>query len=138
MARLRRRAIGDELNPWPGYVDALSTLLMVIIFVLLVFVLSQAFLSVSLTGRDRALDRLNRQVAELTDMLSLERGRSGELQQTLARLDRDLQAAGAARDDETDEAGAANRVGVESGRASGGGSGPGDGCGASDARCDGI
>lgn len=99
MARLRRRAIGDELNPWPGYVDALSTLLMVIIFVLLVFVLSQAFLSVSLTGRDRALDRLNRQVAELTDMLSLERGRSGELQQMLARLDRDLQAAGAARDE---------------------------------------
>lgn len=72
---------------------------MVIIFVLLVFVLTQAFLSVSLTGRDRALDRLNRQVAELTDMLSLERGRSGELQQTLARLDRDLQTAGAARDD---------------------------------------
>ena len=99
MARLRRRGSGDELNPWPGYVDALSTLLMVIIFVLLVFVLAQAFLSVSLTGRDRALDRLNRQVAELTDMLSLERGRSGELQQTLARLDRDLQAAGAARDD---------------------------------------
>ena len=76
----RRRGATDELNPWPGYVDALSTLLMVIIFVLLVFVLAQAFLSVALTGRDRALDRLNRQVAELTEMLSLERGRAGELQ----------------------------------------------------------
>jgi len=99
MARpLRRRGAADELNPWPGYVDALSTLLMVIIFVLLVFVLAQAFLSVALTGRDRALDRLNRQVAELTDMLSLERGRSGELQLSVASLNRDLQTANAAKD----------------------------------------
>ena len=89
MARLRRRSASDELNPWPGYVDALSTLLMVIIFVLLVFVLAQAFLSVALTGRDRALDRLNRQVAELTDMLSLERGRAGDLQLSVAGLNRD-------------------------------------------------
>ena len=78
MARGRRGRATDELNPWPGYVDALSTLLMVIIFVLLVFVLAQAFLSVALTSRDRALDRLNRQVAELSDMLSLERGRATE------------------------------------------------------------
>ena len=98
MARTRRRGAGDELNPWPGYVDALSTLLMVIIFVLLVFVLAQAFLSVALTGRDRALDRLNRQVAELTDMLSLERGRAGELQLSMAGLNRDVQMAGAARE----------------------------------------
>ena len=97
MPGLRRRG-GDELNPWPGYVDALSTLLMVIIFVLLVFVLAQAFLSVALTGRNRALDRLNQQMAELTDMLNLERGRSGELQQTVAQLNRDLQAASTARD----------------------------------------
>ncbi len=98
MARLRRRGASDELNPWPGYVDALSTLLMVIIFVLLVFVLAQAFLSVALTGRDRALDKLNRQVAELTDMLSLERGRSSELQVSMAQLNRDLADATAARE----------------------------------------
>lgn len=97
MARRRGRGDGETLNPWPGYVDALSTLLMVIIFVLLVFVLAQAFLSVALTGRDRALDRLNRQVAELTDMLSLERGRAGELQLSLAGLNRDLAAANQAR-----------------------------------------
>ena len=98
MARLRRRGATEELNPWPGYVDALSTLLMVIIFVLLVFVLAQAFLSVALTGRDRALDRLNRQVAELTDILSLERGRAGELQLSTAQLGRDLAAANEARE----------------------------------------
>src|SRR3954452_19799002 len=98
MPLLRRRGASDELNPWPGYVDALSTLLMVIIFVLLVFVLAQAFLSVALTGRDRALDRVNRQMAELSDMLSLERGRSGDLRASMAQLNRDLAAATASRD----------------------------------------
>jgi chemotaxis protein MotB len=98
MALRRRGGSNDSLNPWPGYVDALSTLLMVIIFVLLVFVLAQAFLSVALTGRDRALDRVNRQIAELSDMLSLERGHSSELQLSVAQLNRDLQTAKAARD----------------------------------------
>ncbi len=98
MPRGRRSRASDELNPWPGYVDALSTLLMVIIFVLLVFVLAQAFLSVALTSRDRALDRLNRQVAELSDMLSLERGRGMELQASVAGLGRDVVAATGARD----------------------------------------
>ena len=96
---LRRRGSGDAgLNVWPGYVDALSTLLMVIIFVLLVFVLAQAFLSVALSGRDQALDKLNRQIAELSDMLSLERGRTAELRLSLAQADRDLQASTTARD----------------------------------------
>ena len=96
---LRRRGGGGEtLNPWPGYVDALSTLLMVIIFVLLVFVLAQAFLSVALSGKDRALDRLNRQMAELTDMLSLERGRGAELQASVAGLTAEVKAASSARD----------------------------------------
>jgi chemotaxis protein MotB len=72
---------------------------MVIIFVLLVFVLAQAFLSVALSGRDQALDRLNRQVAELSDMLALERGRSTDLRLSLAQVNRDLQTTAAARDD---------------------------------------
>jgi chemotaxis protein MotB len=97
MAR-RRFGSGEPLNAWPGYVDALSTLLMVIIFVLLVFVLAQAFLSVTLTGRDLALDRLNRQMAELSDMLALERGHSAELRTSLAQASRDLQSATLARD----------------------------------------
>jgi chemotaxis protein MotB len=98
MSLRRRGGGGDALNPWPGYVDALSTLLMVIIFVLLVFVLAQAFLSVALTGKDQALDRLNRQMAELTDMLSLERGHSADLQAAMAGLTRDLKVATDARD----------------------------------------
>ena len=98
MALRRRGSGGEGLNAWPGYVDALSTLLMVIIFVLLVFVLAQAFLSVALSGRDQALDRLNRQMSELTDMLALERGRTGELRTSMAQLNRDLVAASSARD----------------------------------------
>jgi chemotaxis protein MotB len=76
---MRRRSGSEGLNPWPGYVDALSTLLMVIIFVLLVFVLAQAFLSVSLSNSDRALERLNRQVIELSELLANERGQNQAL-----------------------------------------------------------
>jgi chemotaxis protein MotB len=80
---------------------------MVIIFVLLVFVLAQAFLSVALSGRDQALDRLGKQVAQLADMLSLERGKSAELQGDVAQLAKDLKAADLARDDNAAQLGVA-------------------------------
>ena len=54
-----------HFDAWPGYVDVLSTLLMVVIFVLMVFVIAQLFLSEALSGRDEALERLNRQLAEI-------------------------------------------------------------------------
>ena len=98
MALRARRVGGNGLEAWPGYVDALSTLLMVIIFVLLVFVLAQAFLSVVLSGRDKQLDRVNRQLAEVSDMLSLERGRGADLQQSIAQLNQELSETSAARD----------------------------------------
>jgi chemotaxis protein MotB len=93
----RRRGRGG-LDAWPGYVDALSTLLMVIIFVLMVFILAQGFLSSALSTRDRALERLNRQMAELGEMLALERGTTEELRASLARAQAEIGAAGAARD----------------------------------------
>ena len=98
MPRGSRRRVSEGLNAWPGYVDALSTLLMVIIFVLLVFVLAQGFLSVTLSSRDRALDRLNRQVAELAQLLSLEQGQSAELRGSLGRAVEEARTAIAARD----------------------------------------
>ncbi|WP_421995750.1 peptidoglycan -binding protein [Roseococcus sp.] len=94
----RRRSRAQSFDVWPGYVDALSTLLMVIIFVLLVFVLAQGFLSTALSNRDRALDRLNAQVAELAELLSLERGQAAELRQLLTRASDDLRGATGARD----------------------------------------
>jgi chemotaxis protein MotB len=82
----RRSSTRNGLDAWPGYVDALSTLLMVIIFVLLVFVLAQAFLSVALNGRQHVLDRLQREMAQLTELLSLERGKTHTLSLSMATL----------------------------------------------------
>jgi chemotaxis protein MotB len=89
--RVRRRG-GNGLDAWPGYVDALSTLLMVIIFVLLVFVLSQAFMTVALSGRSHELDKANQQLTALADALSLERGKSSELQMSVSQLGKQLSA----------------------------------------------
>jgi chemotaxis protein MotB len=96
-ARVRRQG-GNGLEAWPGYVDALSTLLMVIIFVLLVFVLAQAFLTVALSGRSHELDKANQQLAALTDALSLERGKSAELQKSVSQLGKELSVRSTERD----------------------------------------
>jgi chemotaxis protein MotB len=98
MAGRIRRHGGNGLDAWPGYVDALSTLLMVIIFVLLVFVLSQAFMTVALSGRSHELDKANQQLSALADALSLERGKSVDLQISVAQLGKQLSASGAERD----------------------------------------
>jgi len=92
------RSLRRPFEIWPGYVDVLSTLLMVVIFVLMVFVIAQFFLSNALSGRDRALEQLNRQVAELSELLSLERSASSELRLNLADLSNQLQSAVGDRD----------------------------------------
>ena len=58
---------------WPGFVDVLSTLILVIIFLLTMFVIVQFLLSQEVTGKETALTRLNAQIAELTELLALER-----------------------------------------------------------------
>ncbi|MBB3898880.1 peptidoglycan -binding protein [Roseococcus suduntuyensis] len=112
MARRARRG-APGFDAWPGYVDALSTLLMVIIFALLVFALGQGFLSAALSSRDRALDALNRQVAELAEMLALEEGRAralrGELSAATARA---ATAEGRARDEAAVAAASREEVGL--------------------------
>ena len=90
MAALSRRRGDNGLNAWPGYVDALSTLLMVLMFVLLVFVLAQAFLSVTLSSRDKQLDEVNQELAKLTDMLSLARSNAANLQASIAQLNQQV------------------------------------------------
>ena len=65
----------EPVNYWPGFVDALSTMLLVIVFLLSVFMLAQFFLSREVTGKDEALSRLNRQIEELTNLLALEHTR---------------------------------------------------------------
>ena len=92
-ARSRRR---QEANYWPGFVDALSSLLLVIIFMLSLFVLTQFFLGQELEGRDTALARLNSQIAELTDLLQLERANADDLGSQIATLTATLGSAQAA------------------------------------------
>ncbi|MGH6945961.1 MAG: peptidoglycan -binding protein [Kiloniellales bacterium] len=94
-----RRASRRTFNVWPGFVDALSSLLLVIIFVLLVFIISHFFLSIALTGRDEALQRLETQVNELANLLSLERSASAELRLNVAQLSAELQSSLAAREE---------------------------------------
>lgn len=95
-SRTRRTAHSTDI--WPGFVDALATLLLVLIFLLVVFVLSEFFLSRALSGRDEALDRLNQQVAELADLLSLEKQANIQLRGDITQLAAQLQASTADRD----------------------------------------
>ncbi|MGX1308462.1 chemotaxis protein MotB [Amorphus suaedae] len=83
---------------WPGFVDAMATLLLVIIFLLSVFMLAQFFLSQEISGKDNALTRLNAQIAELTNLLALERANSGGLEDQLAVLQASIQDVESERD----------------------------------------
>ena len=76
MALARNRRY-EPVNYWPGFVDALSTMLLIIIFLLSVFMLSQYFLTREVSGKDSALEVLNRQIEELTTLLAMERSQSG-------------------------------------------------------------
>jgi chemotaxis protein MotB len=96
LARGRRRPGGFDY--WPGFVDALSTLLLTVIFLLSVFVLGQYFLAREVSGRDTALSRLNRQIEELTSLLALERAGRGETQSSLSSLMSTLEATQKERD----------------------------------------
>jgi chemotaxis protein MotB len=90
---VRRRGGSNGLDAWPGYVDALSTLLMVTIFVLLVFVLAEAFLSSALTGSDNTINKLKTEIASLSASLSMETAKDATLAGELAALNSSLAAA---------------------------------------------
>ena len=98
MAGGRTRRLRGPIEAWPGYVDVLSTLLLVIVFVLVVFVLAQFILAQALSGRDRALEQLNRQVAELAQLLSLEQRANADLRKTVEQLSIGLQSTSEERD----------------------------------------
>ncbi len=84
---------------WPGFVDALATLLMVIIFVLMVFVLVQANLAYRVSGQDATLGELRQQLASLGELLSLEREASAVLAADLAQINEQLDNSNSARVD---------------------------------------
>src|SRR3569833_685614 len=94
LASRRRR----PMEAWPGYVDVLSTLLKVIVFVLMIIVVAQHYLSQALTGKDQSIAKLSQQLTELSEMLSMERGNSQQLKVLLSQLSSVLTKSSAERD----------------------------------------
>ncbi|MEE9314817.1 MAG: peptidoglycan -binding protein [Rhizobiaceae bacterium] len=88
-ARSRRRS-SEAVSYWPGFVDALSTLLLAIMFLLSVFVLAQFLLSREISGKDTVLNRLNSQLNELTELLALEKSGKQDLEDQLRNLSSSL------------------------------------------------
>src|SRR5215469_1634859 len=98
MALARARRSESGFNYWPGFVDALSTLVLSIVFLLSVFLVVQFFLSQEVTGKDKALDELNAKIAQLSDALSLEKLGKLNLGDEIAQLRAVLVTAEAERD----------------------------------------
>ena len=86
MALASRRSRRSSIDIWPGFVDALAQLLMVIIFILLVFTAGQFYLSEALSGRDQALKQLQAQVSELSQLLSTAQDANTKLRADTAQL----------------------------------------------------
>ena len=93
-----RNSRRSSIDIWPGFVDALAQLLMVIIFILLVFTAGQFYLGIALSGRDQALQQLQQQVDELANLLAVERRTGEELRSGSEVLSVKLRGALAERD----------------------------------------
>ena len=98
MATLAHRAQRNT-NIWPGFVDALATLLMVIIFLLMIFVLAQFFMGEALMGRNAALQKLETQISSMSNLLSLERKANEDMRQRVSLLSDELQSSVLTRDE---------------------------------------
>jgi chemotaxis protein MotB len=107
---LSRRGRERTIDYWPGFVDALSTLLLVFTFLLSVFMIAQFFLSQEIAGKDTVLARLNYQLKQLSELLSLERANSGSLEDQLAALRASLKTAENERDQLRQGAGDSDRM----------------------------
>ena len=89
--RSLRNRLADSTNIWPGFVDVLATLLIVIIFVLMVFTVSQIYLSDAISGRDKALQDLRTQINELSKILVIETQDKEEALSTLSETEKQLE-----------------------------------------------
>ncbi|BAT60042.1 outer membrane protein A precursor [Variibacter gotjawalensis] len=98
MALGRARRGERTVDYWPGFVDALSTLVLGVIFLLSIFVVIQFYLSQEVTGKDTALARLNAQLQQLTELFALEKGERANLEEMIAALRANLATAEADRD----------------------------------------
>jgi chemotaxis protein MotB len=96
LARMRRGEAA--MNYWPGFVDALSTLILGIIFLLTVFVVVQFYLQQEVNNQNTALSRLNTEVAQLSQLLSMEKTSKADLEGQLVQLRASLATAVTERD----------------------------------------
>jgi len=106
-----RRHAARTVDIWPGFVDALATLILVIVFIMMIFTLFEFYLKDVISGRDQALAQLSAQIGQLADQLALERRSSVELRDTVARLTDELQASTSMRERLQQELAAANAQG---------------------------
>ncbi|MGC2122867.1 MAG: peptidoglycan -binding protein [Xanthobacteraceae bacterium] len=90
MALARTRRGENGMNYWPGFVDALSTLILSIIFLLSIFVVVQFYLQQEVQGQNTALQRLNVQIGQLSNLLSMEKTGNADLKNQLAQLQASL------------------------------------------------
>ncbi|HTI88159.1 MAG TPA: peptidoglycan -binding protein [Alphaproteobacteria bacterium] len=93
-----RRRSESTLNIWPGFVDALSSLLIIVIFLLTLFALAHVTANALISGRDEALEQVRRQLADLSEVLRLERLSNDDLKRSLAEMSASLQATQTERD----------------------------------------
>src|SRR3954462_2797829 len=98
MALARNRRGSPEFNYWPGFVDALSTRVLAIVFLLSIFLVVQFYLSQEVTGKDKALEQLTAKLAQLNDLLSLEKLGSLNLSDQLSQVRAGLASAESERD----------------------------------------
>jgi chemotaxis protein MotB len=89
---LSRRRRAEDAPYWPGFVDAMAQLLLVITFLLSIFITAQFLLARQLSGQDSALGQLRAQIAELSQLLALEKAAKGEVEANLLALTDDLNA----------------------------------------------
>ncbi len=105
----RNRSARNTYDIWPGFVDALSSLLIIILFVSMVFMTAQFFLGNALSGRDKKINQLNARIDELARMLSLEQAKGDQARKTLTDIMAELKATITSRDKLLAEQGKLNR-----------------------------
>ncbi len=93
-----KKRVGDQNLSWSGFVGALSTLLLVIIFFLSIFMLAQFFLTQQLSGRDEVLKQFHLENSDLTEQLSLKKNDNNELHLTILKLSATLQQVNLSKD----------------------------------------
>lgn len=86
-----RRRASTTVNIWPGFVDALAALLLLLVFMVMIFTLAQVFLAETVSDRDAQLSRLNDRLAEISESLRLERASNEELSEELSELRADYE-----------------------------------------------